>query len=731
VFLACLALAYVLITAPGGVQAATPVTSRLPVPPATPPTARYALAAQALRAGELQRARQLLGEVARQWPGEAARAHLLEGFYVWEAGDERLAGELLTQAATTVAEIEDWRLWLLAESARENGDPGVARATLDRLLADCRRSPLRPQAYLAAARLADERGDERRTLALIDGARREKVEGETAMELENLAWRVGQRIDDDGVRREAARRLLVAAPLKAGALGVVSTFSAFRGLDGSLDWSRVLSSGEVKQRARSFLDVDRLSAAIDTLDYVPEVDRDTEWHVIKARALTASRRGVDALTILAALDSEDPGEQASLEWERAVAAAEVASSGPEGAGRLAMLEDSHRHLANMVKLGADAKLSTKQLELLYRDFLEAGLVAQAVDTLRILRRVDPADSTGARDLWERGWEAYQGGDLTTAVAFWRDLSEIYPGQGDSQRGLYWAARALERMGDRRGARALYRDMVAASDTGDFYRRQAAERLGVAPVSSAIELARAAKPWPADPALLRAKLLTDLGLDKLATREMDLVEKKAGARDLLALRALVMGRQGNRRGSIALLREAFPALGGPRQSTVPEEILRAYYPLEYGEIIRSEALANGLAPALVAGIIRQESAFDPRATSPVGARGLMQLMPATAREMTSRLGLRTPAAGLYDPDFSIALGSAYIHRLLRGFDGNVELALAGYNGGPNRIRRLWAEAGPGVELDSFVETLGLDESRDYVKRILILADSYRQLYPEIG
>jgi soluble lytic murein transglycosylase len=110
---------------------------------------------------------------------------------------------------------------------------------------------------------------------------------------------------------------------------------------------------------------------------------------------------------------------------------------------------------------------------------------------------------------------------------------------------------------------------------------------------------------------------------------------------------------------------------------------------------------------------------------------MQLMPATAREMASRLGLRAPAAGLYDPNFSIALGAGYFRQLLSGFGGNMELALAGYNGGPNRIRRLWEEAGPKAELDSFVETLNLDESRDYIKRILVLADSYRQLYPAIG
>jgi soluble lytic murein transglycosylase-like protein len=727
-FLASLVFVYVLISAPEGVQAATPAPVHSSIAPSPSPVARYAQAAQALRSKDLQGARQLLEEIARRYPDEAVRARLLGGFYAYEAGDTRLAERLLTEVAEPGGALEDWRLWLLAESARGNSDDTVARATLDRLLADCPRSPLRPQAYLTAAHLADAAGDERGTLALIDGARREEIRGETAIELENLAWRIGQRLNDDGVRREAARRLLVEAPLTAGALGVAATF---RSVDGSLDWSGVLSSGEVKQRARSFLNVDRSSAALDTLDNVPEAERDTEWHLIKARALTESRRGEDALDVLATVDPQDPAQRASLEWERAVATAELASSGRDATARRSILEVSHRHLTKMVRLGADAEISGKELKVLYHDFLEAELFPQAMDVLRILRRIDAADTTGTRDLWERGWEAYRRRDLQTAVQLWQELSAIYPGQGDAQRGLYWLARTLEQTGDSARAHSIYRDLVAASDTGDFYRRQAEERLGGEPVSAAVELARAVTPWPTDPALLRAKLLTDLGLDKLAVREMDLVAGKAGARDLLALRALVMGRQGDRRSSIALLREAYPALGGPRQSTVPEEILRAYYPLEFADKIRAEAEANHLPPALIAGIIRQESAFDPRATSPVGARGLMQLMPATAREMTSRLGLRPPAAGLYDPDFSITLGAAYYRQLLSAFDGNIELALAGYNGGPNRIRRLWQEAGPTPELDSFVETLNLDESRDYVKRILVLADSYRQLYPSIG
>jgi soluble lytic murein transglycosylase len=135
---------------------------------------------------------------------------------------------------------------------------------------------------------------------------------------------------------------------------------------------------------------------------------------------------------------------------------------------------------------------------------------------------------------------------------------------------------------------------------------------------------------------------------------------------------------------------------------------------------------------VAGIIRQESAFDHRAQSWAGARGLMQIMPATAKEWAGKLDMQHSPERLFDPDYSIRLGSAYFDWVLDRFDGNVELALAGYNGGPNRIQRLWREAGGDeAELDHFLESLDISESQAYVKRILVLSDSYRQLYPTYG
>jgi soluble lytic murein transglycosylase len=312
------------------------------------------------------------------------------------------------------------------------------------------------------------------------------------------------------------------------------------------------------------------------------------------------------------------------------------------------------------------------------------------------------------------------------------LAEVYPEGGDAQRGRYWQARALAELGRRDEAHALFRQLVATSDTSDFYSRQALAGLGETAPPATAEISQAkAGPWPAEPVLRRAKLLIDLGLDQLAGREIELVAAKANPREVVALKGLILCRKGDQRSGLVLLRDAYPALGGPYQASVPAEVLFAYYPLIYGDQIRECARATGLPGFLIAGIIRQESAFDPRASSPVGARGLMQLMPLTAREMAQKVGVPYAPERLYDPNVSLRLGSVYFRELLDRFGGNVELALASYNGGPNRIQRLWAEQGPNPQLADFLETLNLDESRNYVKRILVLADSYRQLYPALG
>jgi soluble lytic murein transglycosylase len=243
------------------------------------------------------------------------------------------------------------------------------------------------------------------------------------------------------------------------------------------------------------------------------------------------------------------------------------------------------------------------------------------------------------------------------------------------------------------------------------------------------------PWPRHDDFERARWLSDVGLDALA---LDELEATVGVGDgsplrrraALALEARILARAGDRRESIRRIREAFPALGGPLQATVPAAALRLYYPLAHGETIRDQALSRGLEPHLVVGMVRQESGFDAGATSRAGARGLLQLMPATGREVAHRIGLSWSTGKLSEPAYNLALGTAYFQQVLDMFDGNVELALAGYNGGPYRIKRLWRKA-PAGEQDRFLEGLPVPESRIYVKRILLLSDSYRQLYPDLA
>ncbi len=297
---------------------------------------------------------------------------------------------------------------------------------------------------------------------------------------------------------------------------------------------------------------------------------------------------------------------------------------------------------------------------------------------------------------------------------------------DGRRGRYWTARAFEALGEAERAQQIYRE-VASSDTTDLYRKNALARLGRRAVPPQNEEA-APEPWPAEPQLARARLLTDLGLETLAETEMQLSGAGASERSQRALEALILARKGERRKSILVIRDAFPALGTPHQARLPEEARRLYHPLDYEETIRPWALRNGLPLHLVYGIIRQESAFDPQAQSWAGARGLMQLMPATARELAGRFGLPYSNDKLSDPDFNIRLGTSYFSQVLDMFDGNQELALAGYNGGPYRIKRWWREWGSS-DLDRFLESLSLEESRTYVKRITVLSDSYRQLYPQ--
>jgi soluble lytic murein transglycosylase len=161
-------------------------------------------------------------------------------------------------------------------------------------------------------------------------------------------------------------------------------------------------------------------------------------------------------------------------------------------------------------------------------------------------------------------------------------------------------------------------------------------------------------------------------------------------------------------------------------TAPTELQRLAYPLAYTDLLSSEAQVRNLDPLLLASLIRQESLFEPTATSYAGARGLSQVMPATGRGIARNLGVEGFAIeDLYRPSVSIQFGAYYLAVQLKAFDDQILVALAAYNGGPGNTRR-WLDA-DGEDLDFFAEVLVFDQTRAYLQKVYQGYKIYEQLY----
>ncbi|OQW94354.1 MAG: hypothetical protein BWK79_06310 [Beggiatoa sp. IS2] len=152
-------------------------------------------------------------------------------------------------------------------------------------------------------------------------------------------------------------------------------------------------------------------------------------------------------------------------------------------------------------------------------------------------------------------------------------------------------------------------------------------------------------------------------------------------------------------------------------------LEVRFPLPYRENLTMGASSQAIDVAWVYGIVRQESIFMSDARSQSGALGLMQLMPATARGLSKKVGVKISSnSDIQDIDTNITLGTAYLRQMLDKFDGNYMLATAAYNAGPGRAQR-WAEENSCVPADIWVEMIPFDETRTYVRRVLFFTSVY--------
>ena len=162
-------------------------------------------------------------------------------------------------------------------------------------------------------------------------------------------------------------------------------------------------------------------------------------------------------------------------------------------------------------------------------------------------------------------------------------------------------------------------------------------------------------------------------------------------------------------------------------SAPRQFWTLAFPLPYRADLDRFSKQNGLDPFLMAALIRQESQFDPTAVSRANARGLTQILPATGRELSQRLKVKTfTTAALFQPSVNLELGTFYLKTLTSQVGGKTEAALAAYDAGLTRARA-WLTWGEFREPAEFIETVPFAETRDYVQTVLRNADVYRRLY----
>jgi soluble lytic murein transglycosylase len=300
--------------------------------------------------------------------------------------------------------------------------------------------------------------------------------------------------------------------------------------------------------------------------------------------------------------------------------------------------------------------------------------------------------------------------------------------------VYWKARALQALaapepavpeaasaasGVPVPAPAPWREMMAGiANPLTFYGALANEELGrpqALPASPQPPSAEERAFVVREPGLNRALLSLQLGLRSEGEREWNFTMRGLNDRQLLASAWLACDRG------------VWDRCVSSSERTRSEIELNQRYPTPYRTEIVGAARAAGLDPALVYGLIRQESRFRVDIKSSANAYGLMQVIPPTARNIAKRANIPYDPTQITDVNTNLRIGTYYLKLLLDDFGGAQPLAIAGYNAGPNRPRR-WRE-GPVTETAIWVENIPFSETRDYVKKVLTNATIYSALMAE--
>jgi soluble lytic murein transglycosylase len=438
------------------------------------------------------------------------------------------------------------------------------------------------------------------------------------------------------------------------------------------------------------------------------VDKDYRLLAEVRLALRSGSHGVDAaLARVPDRYQKDPGLlYERIRWRRI--------QGRDKEARELLLSEAN----NLAYISIRPEYWWVEKAILARRALQEGYITDAYRLVANHGQTEPADIAGAE--WLAGWIALEFlGDAQIALTHFQNLYDVVKYPISQARGAYWAGRACQKIGDPKKARKWFH--LAAEHAHTFYGQLANDELG-GTVHYVVEQPHPTKQQRAafeKNELVRVtRDLGDMGLGNIIRPFILALVDHAKNQEELAMATNLAREYGRTDLAVIAAKRGIRDGGG---------YLDAAYPIN-----DQVPMGNSPDPALVHAIMRQESLFNPNAVSSVGARGLMQVMPSTARRMAHNMDMNFSVDRLTDdPAFNIKVGRAYLKSLLNRWNGEEILAIASYNAGPSRVADWVNEYGdprdPDVDPIDWIEMIPYKETRNYVQRVMEGTYVYRRRF----
>ncbi len=654
----------------------------------------------------------------------AARLGL--GLAAYEKQDYAAAAAHLRAVRPQLPKLEDYIAYYLAASLAEDRRYTEARRELDAMWKLKTPSPLLPKARLLQARLLRELGFPAEATRILAERYADLPKPEADMAAAEAYAAAG----DSAQAAASYQKVYYLYPTSAAAATAEGELKSLRAELGDAyppalprqmleRGDRLLEAKDYKQARAEFIAMSSLLGGADR--EVAQV-RVGASYMMMGETSTAYRH----------LKSLKPAEP-EADAERLYYLAECARKLKEQAPMTDFLKGLEEwHAASPWRL--------KALVAAANHYLLTNRHADYVPLYRACYESFPEDRNAWQCHWKVTWQSY----LTRsddAVPMLREHLKKYPGSGNRSAALYFLGRSAEAAGDPSQARTYFSRLVERYPNF-YYALLARERLAQTGAAKAPSAEPAAQflneiqlspskhesfdPLPATRLRIeRSRLLTAAGYPEWAAAELRFGARIDAQRSLMA-----MELAGNAPSAFESLRGmkslSMDYLSLPVEKA-PRRFWELLFPLPFKSDLLRAAADRQLDPYLLAGLIRQESEFNPKAISRMKALGLMQLRSGTGREMARKAGIgRFQTNMLFRPDISLRLGAYYIRAMFDQWNGKWEQVLASYNAGKSRANE-WMKWGDFREPSEFVETIPFTETRDYVQAVLRNAALYRRLY----